>query len=65
MHLPATTSSSYQAPPAIVRAAVLGRRVKASPSVAALLADLAFGQVDRDRATIVPVLTTEVLNERS
>ena len=58
MSVTTTSPIAYQAPPSIVRAAVLGRRIKVSPSVAALLADLAFGSVDRDRATAVPMLSS-------
>ena len=59
MHLTTTaTLSDYQASPDVVRARVLGRRIKASASVTALLAEIAFGSVDRDRATTVPMLSS-------
>ena len=54
----ATTPSPHQAPLAAVRAAVLGRRVKASPSVAALLAELCFGTVHHDRSSAIPLSLT-------
>ncbi len=60
MHSATTTPNFHQASPAILRAAVLGRRIKASPAVAALIGELAFGQVDRDRVTTTPVLMIEV-----
>ncbi len=53
-----SATAAHAIPPAAYRVAVLGRRIKASPSVAALLADLAFGSADRDRATATPMLCT-------
>ncbi len=58
MSVTTTSPTAYQASPASVRAAVLGRRIKASPSVTALLAEIAFGSVDRDQATAVPMLSS-------
>ncbi len=58
MSVTATSPTAYQAPPSVVRAAVLGRRIKASASLAALISELAFGSADRDRATTVPMLSS-------
>ena len=54
----ATDPSPRQAPLAAVRAAVLGRRIKASPSVAALLGELCFGTAGHDRDLSIPALLT-------
>lgn len=59
MSLNATNPTAYQAPPTVVRAAVLSRRFKASPAVSALLAELAFGAA-RDHAAALPANKTEV-----
>ncbi len=54
----ATDPSPRQAPLAAVRAAVLGRRIKTSPSVAALLGELCFGSADHDRASAIALSLT-------
>ena len=54
----ATDPSPHQAPLAAVRAAVLGRRIKTTPSVVALLGELCFGTAGHDRALATPALLT-------
>lgn len=57
-HVHATGPSPHTTSLAAIRAAVLARRVKASPSVAALLGELCFGGAGQDRADAVPVSLT-------
>ena len=58
MHYP-VPHSLHTLPPDALRARAVKRRASVSANVAHLVAELAFGHLDRDRVTSIPVLMSE------